>query len=155
MSGDDYPSDDDKSFVSAKSSHNVKKESRFSPEEEAVCRRHCHLVYPVLTSQVIITRVKQAEGRGQLALRSRLFRRSCTDIRPRPIILSQLPRIRHRCTALQHCRLPHQVGTVERSHRQCHQKYRLTGTNRPSTETEGPERLQQSHTTVPVRRGRD
>ncbi|KAI4763524.1 putative tetratricopeptide repeat protein 1 [Aureobasidium sp. EXF-3400] len=32
---EDYPSDDDKSFVSAKSSHNVKKESRFSPEEEA------------------------------------------------------------------------------------------------------------------------
>jgi hypothetical protein len=40
MSGEDYPSDDDKSFVSAKSSHNVKKESRFSPEEEAVRRKH-------------------------------------------------------------------------------------------------------------------
>ena len=38
---EDYPSDDDKSFVSAKSSHNVKKESRFSPEEEAVRRRYC------------------------------------------------------------------------------------------------------------------
>ncbi|KAI4791905.1 putative tetratricopeptide repeat protein 1 [Aureobasidium sp. EXF-8846] len=35
MSGDDYPSDDDKSFVSAKSSHNVNKDSRFPPEEEA------------------------------------------------------------------------------------------------------------------------
>ncbi|KAI4834165.1 putative tetratricopeptide repeat protein 1 [Aureobasidium sp. EXF-8845] len=35
MSGDDYPSDDDKSFVSAKSSHNVNKDYRFSPEEEA------------------------------------------------------------------------------------------------------------------------
>ncbi|KAI5239308.1 putative tetratricopeptide repeat protein 1 [Aureobasidium subglaciale] len=35
MSGEDYPSDDDKSFVSAKSSHNVHTGSRFSPEEEA------------------------------------------------------------------------------------------------------------------------
>ncbi|CAD0088826.1 unnamed protein product [Aureobasidium vineae] len=35
MSGEDYPSDDDKSFVSAKSSHNVKTETRFSPDEEA------------------------------------------------------------------------------------------------------------------------
>ncbi|KAI5245947.1 putative tetratricopeptide repeat protein 1 [Aureobasidium subglaciale] len=35
MSGEDYPSDDDRSFVSAKSSHNVHTGSRFSPEEEA------------------------------------------------------------------------------------------------------------------------
>lgn len=60
MSGEDYPSDDDKSFVSAKSSHNVKKDSRFSPEEEAVCRRYCLLIYPVLTSQVIGRGVEQA-----------------------------------------------------------------------------------------------
>ncbi|KAH0397843.1 tetratricopeptide repeat protein 1, partial [Aureobasidium melanogenum] len=35
MTGEDYPSDDDKSFVSAKSSHDLKTETRFSPEEEA------------------------------------------------------------------------------------------------------------------------
>ncbi|KAG9540122.1 tetratricopeptide repeat protein 1, partial [Aureobasidium melanogenum] len=35
MTGEDYPSDDDKSFVSAKSSHDLKAETRFSPEEEA------------------------------------------------------------------------------------------------------------------------
>ncbi|KAK6007521.1 hypothetical protein QM012_004335 [Aureobasidium pullulans] len=35
MTGEDYPSDDDKSFVSAKSSHDPKPETRFSAEEEA------------------------------------------------------------------------------------------------------------------------
>lgn len=91
MSGEDYPSDDDKSFVSAKSSHNVNKEFRFSPEEEAVCRKHFLVMFPVLTSKVTTTRVKQAEGRCQLALRPWLFRGSCADIRPRPLVLSQLP----------------------------------------------------------------
>lgn len=80
MSGEDYPSDDDRSFVSAKSSHNVKKDIRFSPEEEAVCRKHCLLVHLVLTSKVLTRRIKQAEDRCQLALRSRVFRRSCADI---------------------------------------------------------------------------
>jgi hypothetical protein len=71
MSGDDYPSDDDKSFVSAKSSHNVNKDSRFSPEEEAVRRKHYLLISClVLTIQVTTSRVKQAEDRSKLTVRS-------------------------------------------------------------------------------------
>lgn len=93
MSGEDYPSDDDKSFVSAKSSHNVTKDSRFSPEEEAVRRKHYFLLHLVLTSKVTIRRVEQAEDRGKLAVRSRIFRGSCADIRSRSLILSELPRI--------------------------------------------------------------
>lgn len=45
MTGEDYPSDDDKSFVSAKSSHDPKTETRFSPEEEAVSRKYLLLLY--------------------------------------------------------------------------------------------------------------
>lgn len=56
MSGEDYPSDDDKSFVSARSSHHVSGQdaghppsaSRFSSEEEAVRRRHRRLLYRAL-----------------------------------------------------------------------------------------------------------
>jgi hypothetical protein len=74
MSGDDYPSDDDKSFVSAKSSHNVNKDYRFSPEEEAVCRKHYLLTLClVLTIEVTTRRVEQTEDRSKLTVRSWVF----------------------------------------------------------------------------------